>query len=258
MADENKPEDDNDELFDDTEVSGDTPSGDDAPAETPGPSEGSEDQLLQDASAAAAKKGIMVPADAKNCKEWIQHFITAMNTHQATSDQAAAGAGSANDMSMDSQATMEQPQVGVAMSAAQVAHVNWQTGQLADERLAFRKRQISALVKKGKATPAQAKQWLGVLDAKRLSLASATPSGDVNRVLAQIDLAKSIPEGTYSDVGESTTQLSATAADAAAKPAELPDYAKPDGKGKVDRGTLDRMCGGKLSTYEEKQKAGAK
>lgn len=237
MADEDK---DNDELFTDDEIGDDEEGSEETPTETV--ADDSPDEMLAKASEAAKVLGIVVE-ESKNAKDWIAHFVTAALTHKATKDKEN---GAEEEPKVDdSMAMQETPQVGVAMSAVDLAKA------LSDERLESRKRLIHALVKKGKATPAQGKAWLEVLEPKRLSLASSYPDSDVAKALAQIDMAKSIPAGTFMADGD--VQLSA------AQPAKPPEYAVDTEAAKgLDLNVVNRLSGGKYADYAAKKKTAAK
>ena len=232
-------EEDNDDLFTDDEIGDEDESGEET--ETPAVEETDEPDFLAKASEAAKELGIVVDA-GQSPKDWIKHFVTAALTHKATKDKES-GAGEEPPVD-DSMAMQETPQVGVAMSAANLAK------ELSDTKLALRKREIAALVKRGKATPAQGKAWIDVLEPKRLSLASSYPESDVAKALAQIDMAKSIPAGTFMADGD--VQLSA------AQPVKPPDYAVDSKADKsLDTGVVNRLSGGAYAEYAKK-KAGAK
>jgi hypothetical protein len=79
-----KPMADKSDLFDDAELDG---GGDDTtytPDEAPAPAEDDEASMLSEASTEAAELGIVVPEGSKDCKSWIEHFITAVKSHKAT------------------------------------------------------------------------------------------------------------------------------------------------------------------------------
>lgn len=92
--------------------------------------------------------------------------------------------------------------------------------QLAEERLQGMNQVIDTLVREGQATPALADSWKTKLGTKRLSLV-AGDDADVREVLAQVEMAKTIPAGTFWSAEEKASK---------AKQEPVPSHAQWDGQ----------------------------
>lgn len=183
--------------------------------------------LLKEASAEANELGIMVPDDATDAEEWIEHFITAVKTHKGTKAMAEPAAPPADDISAATTEPKEEPQaVSMSMSKADQDRIERLEGFAADQVFGRMGQVVDDLIGKGQITPVKGNAWKETLGKKRLSLLPGKHDNEVANVLSQLELAKEVPEGTFWSTEEKTARLSRKASPADA-PAHV-DFTKGD------------------------------
>lgn len=108
---------DADDIFDDIDddTSGDDGDMDDAPPsneppEQAAPGDADESELVREAVADIAELGIVIPDSVQSCRDFCEHFVTAVKTHKATKAMGSGdGTGEAVAMSTSDAATEESP-----------------------------------------------------------------------------------------------------------------------------------------------------
>lgn len=221
---------------------------DDAPVESAGEDKKTASDLIKEACEELKELGVIVPDEGDDPEEFLKHLVTAMKTHKATKDAEGGAAGEQESGIADVPIEEQPTAAGVAMSArlsaieADNARI---TRSYAAEKFAGLKGKINGLVRTGRAAPAQAKKWLDVVEPKRLSLVSGQDVA-VEKVLAQVEMAKENPAGTYWSAEDRTARLSA-------KVEDQPDYVADTGPAKTDDATINRLSGGRYTDYKAKQ-----
>lgn len=164
--------DENDDLFDD--INDDTEGGADAgdgdnDADDQGGAETPTD-IMKDAAAALADKGIIVPDDTDDPIEWIKHLVTACKTHAATNAMGGGEGGEAGEATAESGAAEESPPMLMSLNR----HPDPVTRALAarheEELRVKRLRRIDRLVSAGALRPSVAKELRQEAAQARLSL----------------------------------------------------------------------------------------
>lgn len=217
MADEKSkvPEPDGDEAGKIDDETPDSPP--EALADTEGDGAGGDAQFIDQAKAIAAKLGIVLPehTDASN---FLEHFSVAGTAliHRDKQDAAGdMGQGNGQGMGQGNMQPREEPQMGtMQMSAKQ-----WQgraekaEKELADARFQNLSTDIDGLLAKRRVNAETAVAWKNKLGAKRMSLAGGSDATTA-KILAQIEFAKQLPEGTYGPTGRKAVRLSTSNDDA--------------------------------------------
>lgn len=195
-----------DELFTEEDIKG----GDDEAAGegAPPPKKGGDDEsaLLAEASAAAAEHGLMVPDDAADCEEWVQHFITAAKTHGATKDKVK---------SEDEETTPEDDMAGAAPEPQMVA-MSLRVQKLEAELGARKAADVLGDIKFIRETTPwalpekEANAYRDRVQTKQLSLVNDETAMSLD--LARIDALKRAAEGYARKAGLLTQQTQMSAA----------------------------------------------
>lgn len=177
--------------------------------------------LISEASAEAAELGIMVPDDATDFEEWIEHFVTAVKTHKSTKANGAdtsadAGAGDAAGGADANATPVEEPMTTVSMSMVETLKKDLEAEKQTTSRLskvaanALLKDtlgRVDALARTGVVTRARVEGWKQILESKQMSLLTGKDAA-IRKVITEIAFAEEMAKDGGANLLKNRTDMS--------------------------------------------------